>query len=593
MADEIGVKLTAQDQQFTAATQQASSAVAALAEQEDKLAKSSKGAGRDQSKLSKAFRALEKQNAADEAKEKKTASAIASKAQKSNEKATKDLASKADKEAKKKLETQKKNDAQIKKANAYRQKAAAESERNLASDLTMLKSGAVAAVAMGAAVLGVAVAGGVALAAIAKLALAMGNAKAETKGALDILTGGRADKALKLIDAEAVRLGLQIQQTRDDFIKFRQAGLDNKQSAALLKLKADLIDTKHPAEQVQEAVDRVLSYASNGPQTKDQALAAGRAMKLLAKQAHIAGDGTAAAALAATTLEGALNRIDNSKTKALETIGEKIKPSIDKAATAVANMVEKFLDSKRGQDAIDSVGDAIIAIADAVSKAVPKASAAWDALTSALDDPKAKLALDALKGVAYLAAGGLAVLAVGAAALIAPLVAIGAAVTTAVAGVGLLVTKAIDLAPKMYDAGKNIVMGLVNGIKDAASSAVSAIVDLAAKMSFGFTKKLEMHSPSKLFERHGVNIGKGTDKGVEKSMPSGEDVADRVTPRRLAPVARIGQQSAPVAASSRGGDTYITIKVERGENDEQTARRLQHELDLYFQAKRLQEGRAA
>ncbi len=618
MTDTIGVKLTAQDGQFEATAKKSSAAVAALALQEERLAKAAGKAGVDQKKFAQQFRSLEKQQLAQASKENREASRAVlrrtAEEKKGAEKATADKArsekqaqTAADKALKRQASDdarQKKNDAResekaakkreaaTKKDNAYRTKAAKESKQNLAADVSGLKSGALAAVSMGAAILGIAVAGGVAVAAIANLALKMGNAKAETLGALDILTNGRGVKALALIDKEAQRLGLTIQETRDDFIKFRQAGLDNKQSAALLKLKADLIATKHPASQVEEAVSRVLSYASNGIQTKDQAAAAGRAMALLARQAHIAGDGTVAAALAATTLEGALNRIDNAKTKALESLGEKIKPSIDKAATSVANLVTGFLDSKRGQAVLQATADTIISVADTVTAAAPKIAGLWATVNKALDDPKASLALDALKGTAYLAAGGITVLAVGAGLLVAPLIAIGAAGTAAIAGVGLLVKKAADLGPEMYQAGKNVVLGLAKGITDAAGAAVDAVVSLAKRISRGFTGELEIKSPSRKFERHGINIGKGTDIGVEKSMPTGEDIAKRLTPvARIAPAKR--EQSISVAAQSSGNTYSVTIQVQASGSSEEDARNIRRELDLWYQGIQQQQGRAA
>lgn len=628
MAGEIGVKLTAQDEQFIATTKQASSAMAALAAQEEKLAKVAKAAGLDQKKFSATFRAIEKQNAVQSAKEQSAASKAilsqkkdaektvkaeaadakrlgqqADKTRKANEKATKDLAKKTEKDTKAHQLAEKKAAAQAKKDQTTKQKADKQSAEAFEKHITLLKAGAAAAAGVGVAVLGIATAGAVALGSLAKIALAFGGVKAETKGALDILTGGRADKALALIDKEAVRLGLQIQQTRDDFIKFRQAGLDNKQSAALLKLKADLIATKHPAEQVQEAVDRVLSYASNGPQTKDQALAAGRAMKLLAKQAHIAGDGTAAAALAATTLEGALNRIDNAKTQALERLGEKIKPSADKAATAVANLVEKFLSSKRGQETIDKTADAIIALADVVTKYAPKLEQFSERFSKGLDGPAVKLRV--LSGGLELIGKGLTGIGERAQLAISPLNLLSFAAGKAGAALGeALVEPALKAAGRMYDAGKNIVSGLAKGIADAAGTAIDSVVNLANRISKAFRGELEIKSPSKRFERDGVNIGKGVDRGADKSMPTGKELAKRLEmPKgsdaagvalKVAPVLQMRDRPAsPTVSAPAGGDTYITIQVQGGKTNEETWDYLRHKLDLYYQAKRLQEGRAA
>lgn len=588
MADTISVQLSAQDAQFIASTKAASSAMAALAAQEARLAKVAKASGVDQKKFSAQFAQVERKRTAD-----------AARAVSDDKKKTADA-------AKKKIADQKKRDDQQKKANAYAVKSAAESKKNLADDVSGLLAGGAAAVGMGLAIVGIATAGGLALAAIAKLGLAMGRAKEETLGALDILTNGRGDKALALIDKEAVQLGLSIQATRDDFIKFRQAGLDNGQSAALLKLKADLIATHRPAQQVQEAVDRVLSYTSNGTQTAAQIDASTRAMKLLAKQAHVSGTGIEAAAYAATSLDSAVNRIDNTKTKLLEGIGEKIKPSVDKAATAVADLVDRLVSSDAGKKAIAGVGDAIVLMANAVADAAPKVEAFAAAISDKLSSPTGKLALDALKGVAILAAGAIAVLAAGAALVVAPIAAIGAAGVAAIAGLGLLVTKAIQLGPAMYDAAGQVVSGFVSGITDKASAAYQSVKNLASGISKAFTHALGIHSPSRVFELHAGNVDKGAERGIERNAkgPIGaardmaDDVSQAFAPDRATPTGQqspiFAPQNAPAPADA-GGDRSISITIENitvphGADPDAFMRSARREFTLAAQAILLSQG---
>jgi hypothetical protein len=72
--------------------------------------------------------------------------------------------------------------------------------------------------------------------AIGTVAYSAGKARDSSKQLIDTLTGGNGAAALALIDKQSKALGVSLQQGRDDFVAFRQAGLDNKQSAALEKV---------------------------------------------------------------------------------------------------------------------------------------------------------------------------------------------------------------------------------------------------------------------------------------------------------------------------------------------------------------------
>jgi hypothetical protein len=599
LSDAIEVKLAAQDAQFVASSKAAAAAVAGIAAQEARLGKAAAAAGVDQKKFSAAFAKVERARVAESAKGIKSKAAADKKQAADASKAERKKATDA------KTAEQAKSKA-LKKANDDEKKMVA----------TML--------AEGGAVVAATIAVGALAVAIGVAALGASNLKAESLGALDILTNGRGPKALALLDAEAVKLGLDINETRNDFIKFRQAGLDNKQSAALLKLKADLIATKHPASQVQEAMDRVLSYTANGTQTKDQIEASTRAMKLLAKQAHVAGDGTVAAALAATTLEGALARIDNSKTQVLEGIGERIKPSIDKAATAVANLVDKFLKSKNGQKAIDAVVNSLIGLAEFVqNKAVPFFEQLGEAVDLALANPAVQEALDGLTPVLKVV-GGLV------AATAAAVIGLGVALGLAAIGVGAFINGALAVVseiPKLYEEfvgfGGHLVDGIVDGIKGAATRALDAVAHLGTGISEAFKKALGIHSPSTVFIGHGEDMGLGAAIGWKNTAPTGDELAASMTPNMgkvipfptrkpppalqydTAPRATVAAQPASVTplraegatrtdmSASSGARTINivqNINVPKGEDPDAWARSLRRETQLMAEAILLSQG---
>jgi len=71
----------------------------------------------------------------------------------------------------------------------------------------------------------------------------------------------------------------------------------------------------------------------------------------------------------------------------------------------------------------------------------------------------------------------------------------------------------------LLDAGKNIIMGLVNGIKNAIGSAVSAAKNAAANVVNAAKSALGIHSPSRVFrDEVGKMIPAGLGKGVEANM---------------------------------------------------------------------------
>lgn len=71
----------------------------------------------------------------------------------------------------------------------------------------------------------------------------------------------------------------------------------------------------------------------------------------------------------------------------------------------------------------------------------------------------------------------------------------------------------------LLDAGRNIIMGLVNGIKNAIGAAVNAIKSAASNVVNAAKSALGIHSPSRVFrDEVGKMIPAGLGKGVEANM---------------------------------------------------------------------------
>lgn len=87
----------------------------------------------------------------------------------------------------------------------------------------------------------------------------------------------------------------------------------------------------------------------------------------------------------------------------------------------------------------------------------------------------------------------------------------------------------IDVPNKFSDFGKNMIDGLVNGIKNAWEGAKQIVSDLGEGIKGWFAEKLGIHSPSRVFKGYGVNVVEGLAIGMNKSIPIAEDASDNLS----------------------------------------------------------------
>lgn len=110
----------------------------------------------------------------------------------------------------------------------------------------------------------------------------------------------------------------------------------------------------------------------------------------------------------------------------------------------------------------------------------------------------------------------------------------------------------------LLDAGKNIIMGLVNGIKNAIGAAVNAAKNAASNVVDAAKSALGIHSPSRVFrDEVGKMIPAGLGKGVEANMslavnPVQRMVAD-IMPNSLLNGPASLPVSSPVLANTNSG----------------------------------------
>ena len=124
-----------------------------------------------------------------------------------------------------------------------------------------------------------------------------------------------------------------------------------------------------------------------------------------------------------------------------------------------------------------------------------------------------------------------------------------------------------DLGSGMWDIGRNIIDGLVGGIKDKFKSAVDAVRNVASGIADGVKGFFGINSPSKLMMEYGVNLSEGLSEGIEREPVT----TDNLTQRPLA--GNSGGQKGMVFSPT------VNITVNGESNVQETVRNLEREFD--------------
>lgn len=125
-------------------------------------------------------------------------------------------------------------------------------------------------------------------------------------------------------------------------------------------------------------------------------------------------------------------------------------------------------------------------------------------------------------------------------------------IVAAIAGIGA----------RLYNAGRDAIIGLVNGIQDVLGWAVDRAWDAARNIAQGFMDALHIGSPSKyMADKVGKWIPKGIMVGIEDNMGPLDDLAADF-PGTFSPMARTLPSSSTTDSSTNYGGVQVIVHID-------------------------------
>lgn len=407
--------------------------------------------------------------------------------------------------------------------------------------------------------------------AIANAAKTANDARMNSEAMIGAWTKGDGQVAIAKLDRLADALGEKFSDVREQFVKFKEAGLSNTMSAQLIKLRADLVASGLSAEQAEKEIAPVLSAKTDGARS--------HYIKEIARDFGVAGDGALAAYKALHSFDGALSNMDNTKTKLLEDLWKRIEPAVSDAAQQVAVFFREFAASPQGQAVIETLSGAIVDVA----KSVVQLTSYWRENSTALSE--------GLSTAVSLGAG----LVTG---LMHPIDSLAesfkwlgdnikffgiVSINDFVAAVGDSYNFVNELASRFFEAGSNIVGGLVDGITSRASAVADAVKGMASSVTEPFKSALGIQSPSTVFAGYGRNVVEGFEQGQEEALPP------------AMPIQAAASQAPSGPPSQNGPSSSVSVVIEQivihgGDTDPMRVAALRDEIQRVLSAGLLSRG---
>lgn len=120
----------------------------------------------------------------------------------------------------------------------------------------------------------------------------------------------------------------------------------------------------------------------------------------------------------------------------------------------------------------------------------------------------------------------------------------------------------------LLGAGRDIIRGLINGIKQMAGRAVSAAKGVARDAIAGAKNLLRIGSPSKVFAGFGRDIGAGLAGGMESSSSLVAKASEKLSGASVTPAAEaVGSRPEAPARGRRRSENVVVIDIRGGDED--------------------------
>lgn len=412
-------------------------------------------------------------------------------------------------------------------------------------------------------------------------------------GMLNVLGSSNAPKTLENIDKLSLKLGMSLQDGRDQFLAFGKAGKTAREAASILKMRADLIAMGNSAEMADAKLKPVLDSASGG--------ATAEALRAVGKEAGVAGAGVLAANKRMLTFEGFVTRLKQAPARIFDQLAKSAGPSLDAIGTKLNKAMDSLLESDEAKAAVGAVVSGLgklLSVAETLAplvvplfkgfaEGIKPIGAALGPVVAAIGkafggDSASKMQtaekIGKALGVAFtVLAGAIATVVAIGTVVVGSFVAVGVAAAAVGIGIGVLIARAAELAvglpsligsainrAKAYldllidsatNTGPQFIAGLVGGINSGVGSVVEAVKNLAARAKGAITSALQIKSPSKVMQKLGGHISGGLAKGITGGQGSVEAASGG-----LATVSASGASG----GGGGGGPMSITINVTAG-----------------------------
>lgn len=132
-----------------------------------------------------------------------------------------------------------------------------------------------------------------------------------------------------------------------------------------------------------------------------------------------------------------------------------------------------------------------------------------------------------------------------------------------------MISRVKGLGSQFLSIGRNMIQGLVNGVKSKASALIQSVTG-AVKGAINKAKSLlGIHSPSRVFKSLGINTMEGYNIGVTQEKPKTERAIEYALPNAqdFDMRERIGKIATPVMATTNTANTNNTNNNNRTSND--------------------------